>query len=783
MRQNKPHYDPNYTVMSPAFIELLAKNGMAAHIERNQNGSYRLYVELYNNGQLAKATNYPITNQQRSTLTAPTQAMDYKQKQAYNCLKDIAGNDYDFKTFMGLTNAPDKFGRVVTMGQTGYYEPHICGCNHRHYIPSRPFVNFVYPNSGFNLNRIDGELYYRDVNQMAYAYGWVPEREGGVRKPGELASGSYGINPRNNGMDNNNTYGFQNGYNNSGLNGTDLGSGNNRTGIRLTDEYKSPYQWSDEKPIRFSDRIKTENDRTLAFSSNQWAEILESHGIIIDADHQKLVIQSSAVKIDRSYQLTNEEYNLLMADGEKSPSVKQRLDLINKLIAPDFKEPITIDFLNTEIRYSSQPTEAFVKEIEEFKATTANAEIKATEQATQYAQWQNQYAQALSPKGLQIATEAPQYYRLPDSGVSDLFPECGVYYKGKNGREVSFNGLKYDAEASTISFYINAEKHNYELTSEQAQEFERRDDRARMQYAIDRSKDLVIKPRAKQGITLADNANDAAIRANGIINGSDITVLMEGKGWYREGKNGREVEVGTIGAHKNIYNVHVLTAEIDGIEVAKEISENDYQKWMRVDDATRLKMASDKLKEIDIKDSAKQYAAPEKSENRTFKIDGQEIYFYTDQKSWYGRDENNKRVEVQVDQITIGPAPTNGKYMLTIQINGQQYQEEISKKDYEAIVKNGGDTMKCLERISKASDIVNLEDINKRSLLSKVFGVVLTGTAIVAGVDMALHTPGPPPPERAPGILVGPATTAQSAFDAQMRAWEAQQEINRGVHW
>ena len=113
----------------------------------------------------------------------------------------------------------------------------------------------------------------------------------------------------------------------------------------------------------------------------------------------------------------------------------------------------------------------------------------------------------------------------------------------------------------------------------------------------------------------------------GYVNGQDLQSLNESKGWYREGKHGREVEVGDIWVEKidpsknNLQALsssvnteekgkqkdkdseitYKMSAVINGNVVSHEISKRQYDKFMAVDDYQRQRMMSKVFEEVDMK--------------------------------------------------------------------------------------------------------------------------------------------------------------------------------------
>ena len=92
---------------------------------------------------------------------------------------------------------------------------------------------------------------------------------------------------------------------------------------------------------------------------------------------------------------------------------------------------------------------------------------------------------------------------------------------------------------------------------------------------------------------------------NGIgaaVDGRDLQLLNEGKGWYREEKHGREVEVGEIAVQPaETEGKYKMTAVIDGQVISHEITQRDYDKFLAVDDYHRMKLFSKISSEVDMK--------------------------------------------------------------------------------------------------------------------------------------------------------------------------------------
>ena len=86
------------------------------------------------------------------------------------------------------------------------------------------------------------------------------------------------------------------------------------------------------------------------------------------------------------------------------------------------------------------------------------------------------------------------------------------------------------------------------------------------------------------------------------VDGRDLRLLNEDKGWYREEKHGREVEVSEIAVQPaQAEGKYRMSAVIDGQVISHEISQKDYDKFLAVDDYHRMKLFSKIFNEVDMK--------------------------------------------------------------------------------------------------------------------------------------------------------------------------------------
>lgn len=173
------------------------------------------------------------------------------------------------------------------------------------------------------------------------------------------------------------------------------------------------------------------------------------------------------------------------------------------------------------------------------------------------------------------------------------------------------NVIKDDfADKVTLNMLNSKERINVGLRPEVQQEMEQR-------------QQPVVEAGQDEELTVE---REPQIHGDASVNGQDLNLLDESKGWYREIKNGREVQVDEIYVEK-IQNTEVpvaaseqakeqepsakqqekgdvkyrMTAIINGESISHEISQKQYDKFMAVDDYHRMKLFSNIFKEVDMK--------------------------------------------------------------------------------------------------------------------------------------------------------------------------------------
>lgn len=243
------------------------------------------------------------------------------------------------------------------------------------------------------------------------------------------------------------------------------------------------------------------------------------------------------------------------------------------------------------------------------------------------------------------------------------------------------------------------------------------------------------------------------------INGREIQAILGNKGWFQPVANGREMVVGEVRADKTLNGNYVMEAEVNGRLLAHSISAKDYQKFLDLDDAHRLKMFDKVFSEVEIKSAHGEslyqddlYLAHDGQsivhqevvdiQNATSnRVDGAALLELNERKGFY-RERAHGR-EVEVGNIQVDPT-ANGKYKMTAVINGQAISHEITQKQYDKFL-----AVDDYHRMQLFSKIFNEVDIKTRPGEGHNIGAALLAALVVGGEVMrdGLSAPHEPRPE------------------------------------
>ena len=289
------------------------------------------------------------------------------------------------------------------------------------------------------------------------------------------------------------------------------------------------------------------------------------------------------------------------------------------------------------------------------------------------------------------------------------------------------------------------------------------------------------------------------------INGREIQAILGNKGWFQPVANGREMVVGEIRVDKTLNGTYVMEAEVNGRLLAHSISAKDYQKFLDLDDAHRLKMFDKVFSEVEIKSAHGEslyqddlYLAHDGQsivlqevvdiQNATSnRVDGAALCEFNERKGFY-RERAHGR-EVEVGNIQVDPA-ANGKYKMTAVINGQAITHEITQKQYDKFL-----AVDDYHRMQLFSKIFNEVDMKTRPGEGHNIGAALLAALVVGGEVMrdrlvAPHEPRPEIYETRTGPVyskagvVSPADVAAANFrseEANLGVPGPEEGIRRGM--
>lgn len=191
---------------------------------------------------------------------------------------------------------------------------------------------------------------------------------------------------------------------------------------------------------------------------------------------------------------------------------------------------------------------------------------------------------------------ADMVYDLKDEELKALTSNSIKDYPIAKRIEVLNNVIKDDfAESITMDMLNSKERIGINLKPEVKAALEvEREERSVMNPNASQDEGQHVKPEVlPEGVAVVD--------------GNDLDMLNENKGWYREGKHGREVQVDEISVQpsqekgKDGETKYTMTAVINGEAVSHEISQKQYDKFMAFDDYHRMKLFSNIFKEVDMK--------------------------------------------------------------------------------------------------------------------------------------------------------------------------------------
>lgn len=198
------------------------------------------------------------------------------------------------------------------------------------------------------------------------------------------------------------------------------------------------------------------------------------------------------------------------------------------------------------------------------------------------------------------ATRQDFVYDLTDVELRKLTSNSIKEVPVQNRIDLINNVIKNDFQDKLTMDMLNSkEKIGLKLTPEVEAELN-----SRQQIVIDQSQPLVYDDQ-----TIIEPED----RSVAHVDGNSLYEINEGKGWFREGKHGREVQVddikvepvrddkGEIQKDEKGNALFRMTAVINGESISHEITQKQYDKFMAIDDYHRMKLFSHIFSEVDMK--------------------------------------------------------------------------------------------------------------------------------------------------------------------------------------
>lgn len=585
---------PTFLQLPRELSDILMRNGMQATLTMDAAGQPKLMVQ----GHDSPVLSYNLTHQQLTALTG--WGSTYLNKQSYNTFADIVKDDFDLpRNYVHARNANTRVamglhGYRIGVGEYGrqpmmtprqafiYGMPIGFGGHHPHHgmgmggpmMHQRGFWQVLTPFLGWTDRRQDGFHLRRMGGMLVTPQGApiVPDRPDGRMKPGELQSGGYGFYWKGGSM--NMAPGAQ-----RPMEVDPLGPFRPVSPERQ----QQPEQSADmsQTPPRSQEPAKPYKELITSdvyFTSEKFKECLDSHGLILDPEKNELIVQSSALQVDLTYSLTKEDMDVLMSNSIKDHPVADRLAVLNNVLKEDFKDSLTMDMLNSNERIPIDLNDVAKAELAEVTEIHQEETARLTEQVAV----------------VQNVREAIQ----ADGMVIPLVSEKDGYHWQQDvnhDRDVIVgNVVAYENEGKAyLRADLNGEAFVKEISAKEFQEIQYRNDDRRLEL-LDEHLD---------GIRLEKGDYKGEVVNSTVTNGEALMDATQGnKGWYREGRDGREVVVGDISVEKQ-GNKFIMSAQIDGQTISHEISQKDFNKFVQMDDFHRMKLFARIFDEVDIKNN------------------------------------------------------------------------------------------------------------------------------------------------------------------------------------
>lgn len=734
--------NPRATDVAPQLQSVLHANGMQAHISLTETGTYQLVTLSHNSSQ---PRYYDLNEKQLNALVnGGTNAWN---KNAYNTFVSIVKDDYYIPgSWVAAKNANSPvnhglWGHTIMDGEYGYRDPRFCPFAGPGFgkFDNSP-LGILFGGGKYHIRRVEGRPYFANSAPV------VVERPDGRLKPGELKSGSYGFYDKGN-------------QKKDALSNLEVD-----VKPRVLERPKG-------KALPLKDYINGYST-LLTFSGAGFAEVLSSHGIVVDKDKKTLTIKSDCVNRNLEYTLTDEELNTILNDklrftdtrGKKkqvynknAPNISERLDVINKVIANDFADKITMDHLQSKdyINIKLKPETEAALGLTEAKANEYNRNIDVLELNMQ--DMRQDYKTGFIDKWNTI-------------GVVDgrMLPEdMGFYLPLNKGRRVTVGEIQAyptnDGEKTSyrMTAVVNNQLMSREISKDDYNRFLNYDDEHRLQL-FDKVFDEVKIKSASNG-QLEDKVY------SGNIDSAKGVVSLKGGYCLVSGKSSAAITAAMAWKDEisGDYLINLRTNKDAGMWSFK-ISQEQYNKFQYATDEERANLLSSLLpSDAKSNEKMKVVAASsiyqggymrEQNANISPKLDrynlndireqtkinllgdahvnGESLENLKASKEWKRSGEHGR--DTQVGDIVVEKLKDakgqeiEGKYKMTAVIDGNVFSHEITEKQYNKFMTvNNLQRMKLFDKIFPEVEMKTKPE-NRFNLGAALLAAVTTGVGVMA---------------------------------------------------
>lgn len=733
--------NPRATDVAPQLQSILHANGMQAHISLSETGTYQLVTISHNSSQ---PRYYDLNEKQLDALV--NGGTNTWNKNAYNTFVSIVKDDYYIPgSWVAAKNANSPvnhglWGHTIMDGEYGYRDPRF-----------RPFagpgfgkfdnslLGFLFGGGRYHIRRVEGRPYFANSAPV------VVERPDGRLKPGELKSGSYGFYDKGN-------------QKKDALSNLEV------------DVKPRALERPKGKALPLKDYINGYST-LLTFSGAGFAEVLSFHGIVVDKDKKTLTIKSDGVNRNLEYALTDEELNTILNDklrftdtrgmkkqvyNKNAPNISERLDVINKVIANDFADKITVDHLQSKdyINIKLKPETEAALGLTEAKANEYNRNIDVLELNMQ--DMRQDYKTGFVDKWNTI-------------GVVDgrMLPEnMGFYLPMNKGRRVTVGEIQAyptnDGEKTSyrMTAVVNNQLMSREISKDDYNRFLNYDDEHRLQL-FDKVFDEVKIKSASNG-QLEDKVY------SGNIDSAKGVVSLKGDYCLVSGKSSAAITAAMAWKDEisGDYLINLRTNKDAGMWSFK-ISQEQYNKFQYATDEERASLLSSLLpSDAKSNEKMKVVAASsiyqggymrEQNANISPKLDrynlndireqtkinllgdanvnGESLENLKASKEWKRNGEHGR--DTQVGDIVVEKLKDakgqeiEGKYKMTAVIDGNVFSHEITEKQYNKFMTvNNLQRMKLFDKIFPEVEMKTKPE-NRFNLGAALLAAVTTGVGVM----------------------------------------------------